>query len=286
MPQRIRQQARRLLAAALLGGASLAAAASAPVVGAAARLAPPARHAAATTVGAVLPSRLVCYDDVFVPYFMETDGKATGLNVDIMSAAASRLGIAIEFRVMPWRRLEAELARPDGGVDCAFAMSHTPQREAYLEFGKVALQPTEYALFVRDEQPGIATLADLDNKIIGVRAGFRLPDQIKAGVARQRWQVEEVGSDSANFQKLALKRVDAVLADSLVGQYTLHQLGAQHIHQVALPLMRFDTYLVFRKGPGGAALAAAFDGALKSLQQDGIIERLSAAYLQPVAPQQ
>ena len=96
-----------------------------------------------------LPASLVCHDDVFIPYFMQNDGRIEGLNVDVLREAASRIGIAIAFRATPWRRLESELAKPDGAVDCAFAMSRTARREQYLEFGKVALQPTEYALFVR-----------------------------------------------------------------------------------------------------------------------------------------
>lgn len=238
-----------------------------------------AAGAATVPLAAALPPHLVCYDDVFVPYFMQTDGQVHGLNVDVMREAARRVGISIEFRVMPWRRLEVELERKDGGVDCAFAMSRTPRREAYLEFGKVALQPTEYALFVRDDTPAIASLDDLDGKIIGVRAGFRLPERVKAGLAGQRWAIEEVGSDLASFQKLALKRVDAVLSDGVVGQYTLRQLGAQGIRRLAPPLARFDTYLVFRKGAAGKSLSQAFDAALKRMQQDGTMEHLGAPYL-------
>ncbi|WP_300758059.1 transporter substrate-binding domain-containing protein [Janthinobacterium sp.] len=232
-----------------------------------------------------LPARLVCHDDIFVPYVMLNQGHIEGLNVDILREAATRLGISIEFRVMPWRRLENELAKPQGSVDCAFAMSRTPQREQYLEFGKAPLQPTEYALFVRQPEGGAATAAtvtkldDLAGKVIGVRAGFRLPETIAAGAAQGRWTLAEVPSDTANFQKLALRRVDAVLADSSVGLYTLKQLKLADIRRLVPPLTRFDTYLVFRKNATSPALAAAFDRELKRMRQDGTFARISAAYL-------
>lgn len=233
----------------------------------------------AQAAGAGLPARLDCYDDVFVPYFMPSGEQVIGLNVDIMREAASRLGIAIEFHLMPWRRLQVELARTDGDqVNCAFAMSRTPAREIYLEFGKVALQPTDYALFVRADAR-VGGLDDLYGKVIGARAGFRLPDSVKDGAERLRWRVEEVGTDSANFQKLALQRVDAVLADSFVGSFTLRQLGLRNVRRLAPSLMRFDTYLVFKKGRFAVALAEAFNGALRRMQQDGTIDRFSAAYL-------
>lgn len=228
-----------------------------------------------------LPARLVCHDDVFVPYFMQGQGRIEGLNVDVLREAASRLGIVIEFRAMPWRRLENELARPQGSVDCAFAMSRTAQREQYLEFGKVPLQPTEYVLFLRqaDAMSGTARLEDLAGKVIGVRAGFRLPDAIAAGVAQGRWSIAEVPTDAANFQKLALHRIDAVLADGVVGQYTLKQLKLEGIARMTPPLERFDTYLVFRKSAASPALAAAFDRVFRRMRQDGSFAHITSAYL-------
>lgn len=241
----------------------------------------------AQAAAAGLPTHLVCYDDVFIPYFMPSGATAIGLNVDILREAAHRLGIEIEFHVMPWRRLQVELARPDGGeVSCAFAMSRTADREQYLEFGKVPLQPTEYTLFVRDEAGSVTRLDELDDKVIGARAGLRLPDSVQAGADLQRWRIEEVTTDAANFQKLARKRVDAVLADGFVGSYTLHALGLRNVRRLAPALLRFDSFLVFKKGPQAAALADAFDGALRRMQQDGTLDRLSQAYVSGITNMQ
>lgn len=228
-----------------------------------------------------LPARLVCHDDIFVPYFMQNGARIEGLNVDVLREAASRLGIAMEFRAMPWRRLETELAKPQGAVDCAFAMSRTPERERYLEYGKVPLQPTEYALFVRQASGGQAPLRldDMAGKVIGVRAGFRLPAAVALGVAEGRWTLAEVPTDSANFQKLALHRVDAVLANSTVGLYTIRQLKLGGIVPLAPALTRFDTFIVFRKSAMSPELASAFDRVLKQMRQDGSIARITTAYL-------
>ena len=248
---------------------------------AAACLVLPALAVAAAPASDELPASLVCHDDVFVPYFMQNDGRIEGLNVDMLREAASRLGISISFAAMPWRRLETELAKPGGSVDCAFAMSRTPQREQYLEFGKVPLQPTEYALFVRqaDGARPVVHLDDLAGKVIGVRAGFRLPDEIADGVASGRWKIAEVQTDTANFQKLALRRIDAVLADSYVGLYTLRQLKLSGIARLAPPLSRFDTFIVFRRSAHSAALAAAFDRIFRRMRQDGTFARISSAYV-------
>jgi ABC-type amino acid transport substrate-binding protein len=257
----------------------------------AAALAPPAAVSATSLPGAALPSRLTCYDDVFAPYVMQNAGVVSGLNVDILREAGARLGIAIDVAVMPWRRLESELARrQDSAVDCAFAFSRTPEREAFMEFGRVPMQPTEYALFVRADSP-INGLQDMTGKTLGVRAAFRLPDVIRAGAAEKFWQLSEVGTDAANFQKLSLQRVDAVLADSVVGLYTIGQLKLGKLRRLTEPVARFDTYVVFKKSANSAALAAAFDHVFRQMQQDGAMLRLSAPYISagalvasPVAP--
>ena len=132
--------------------------------------------------------------------------------------------------------------------------------------------------------PAGGRLDDLAGKVIGVRAGFRLPEAIAAGAAQGRWSIAEVPTDAANFQKLALQRIDAVLADGIVGQYTVRQLKLGGIARVApsppsSPSMRFDTYIVFRKSAASPALAAAFDRVFRQMRQDGTFARITSAYL-------
>ena len=235
----------------------------------------------ATNAFAALPDRLVCYDDLFTPYFMLQDGRYTGVYKDVLSEAAGRAGIVIEFRHMPWRRIESELERH--GIDCAFALSRTARREQYLDYGKVPLHPTEYVLFVRDEAGAAAGLEDLQGKTIGVRAGVRLPVEITAGVRAGRFKVSEINSDAVNFQKLKLRRVDAVLTDAFVGMYTLRQLNLPGVRQLSPSLMSFDTFVVFPKSMQSARLAAAFDRAFEDMRHDGSYERLTASYLNGLA---
>lgn len=225
-----------------------------------------------------LPSKMVCYDDVFEPFFMLDGDKWTGLNVDVLREAARRAGIAIDFKQMPFKRLELELVRgADSSVQCGFAFSRTEAREKYMVFGKVPMQPTEYTLFVRTEEHGVDRLEDLAGKVIGVRTGFRLPDAIAEGAKAGRWRLEDVGSDDINFKKLSLKRVDAVLANRDVGLYTLRSLRLSDIHPLQ-PLMRFDNFVVFSRQDSSEALALAFDRALESMNADGTMTRLRAAY--------
>jgi polar amino acid transport system substrate-binding protein len=234
--------------------------------------------------GDAVPRHLVCHDDTYIPYFMQEGDRFAGVDADLLREAAKRLGIALEFRMMPFRRILSELDRKaDSSVDCAFALSRTPAREQILEFGNEALESTEYTLFVRDEANGIGSLADLMGKTIGVRAGFRLPESIAKGVERQQWRIAEIGTDAGNFQKLSIHRVDAVLADKLIGMYTMQQLKLGKVRLIEPPVLAFHTYLVFKKSANSHALAAAFDRALAEMRRDGTFERIRAVYGQAPA---
>jgi polar amino acid transport system substrate-binding protein len=236
---------------------------------------PPAANAAPE-----LPTHLVCYDDIFQPYFMQEGQKVTGLNVDMIAEAGRRAGIAVEFRQIPFKRLELELAQGKASnIECGFSFSRTEAREKYMTFGKVPIQPTEYTLFVRTEQSGIETLDALTGKVIGVRSGFRLPDVIAEGAKDRHWHIDDVGSDDVNFKKLALKRVDAVLTNRDVGLYTLRELKMSGIHPLSPPLSYLDTYMVFPKSDKAELLAAVFDQAFSAMSTDGTTKRLREKYL-------
>ncbi|MFC4160556.1 substrate-binding periplasmic protein [Chitinimonas lacunae] len=227
-----------------------------------------------------LPRRhLVCYNDLLAPYFMRGSTGYAGLNTDLVAQAAKRLGITVEFREMPWKRLEWEIRRGrDSLVECAFAFSRTPEREAYMEYTNVVMQRTEYVLFVRKDDP-FATLSDFRGRVIGVRRGFRLPEAIQHGVAKHHFSIEEADDEQSNFRKLAARRLDAVLINLDVGLYVLAQMQETGIRPLLPPLSYLDNYLVFTRGKNLGNLIPAFDRELARMQQDGTQARLRSQYL-------
>jgi ABC-type amino acid transport substrate-binding protein len=227
-----------------------------------------------------LPKHLICYDDIFQPFFMDVAGQLSGLNVDIIAEAARRIGIEVEFHQMPFKRLELELSRgEDSTIDCGFGLGQTEARKQMMTFGQVAIHKTEYVLFVRDEKPGVTTTSDLTGKVIGMRSGYRLPDIIKDGDLSGRWHIDEVGSDEVNFKKLLLKRVDAVLSNRDVGLFTIRAMKLDGIRYLSPALSRFNNYMVFPKAERSNQLANAFDHALAAMTSDGTIRRMHEKYL-------
>jgi len=100
-------------------------------------------HAATETVR-------IAYPEVFPPFTEFEDGKAEGLAVDIVGAAAKRGGIEIEFVPVPFEQVQRTLE--DGRAEAVFPLAITPERLPMFDFSDPFLV-TGGALFVRRRVP-------------------------------------------------------------------------------------------------------------------------------------
>ena len=87
--------------------------------------------------------------EVFPPYVVDRQGRATGPLVDVLRAACERLGWRCEASLLPWRRAlaEAEAGRLDG----LFPLLQAPERERLFHFSSPVVN-ARYALFSRSGQ--------------------------------------------------------------------------------------------------------------------------------------
>ena len=102
----------------------------------------------------------IAYADVFPPFTQLKDGKAEGLAVEIVRAAAGRAGIEVEFVGVPFEEVQRTLE--DGRAEAVFPLTITPERVARFDFSDPFVV-TGGALFVRapDSTPhGLGSLAD------------------------------------------------------------------------------------------------------------------------------
>jgi polar amino acid transport system substrate-binding protein len=88
----------------------------------------------------------IAYADVFPPFTELKDGKAEGLAVEIVRAAAGRAGIEVEFVNVPFEQVQRTLE--DGRAEAVFPLTITPERLARFDFSDPFLV-TGGALFVR-----------------------------------------------------------------------------------------------------------------------------------------
>jgi polar amino acid transport system substrate-binding protein len=88
----------------------------------------------------------IAFADVFPPFAELKDGKAEGLAVDIVRAAAVNAGIDVQFVAVPFEQVQRTL--DDGRADAVFPLTITPERRPLFDFSDVFLV-TGGALFVR-----------------------------------------------------------------------------------------------------------------------------------------
>jgi polar amino acid transport system substrate-binding protein len=88
----------------------------------------------------------IAHDQNFPPFSMTIDGNAQGLVLDILRAAAARVGTDIIFLAVPFDQKQVTLE--NGQADAYFPLSITPERQQSFDFSEV-LVVTGGSVFVR-----------------------------------------------------------------------------------------------------------------------------------------
>jgi polar amino acid transport system substrate-binding protein len=224
---------------------------------------------------------ITCYSDVFAPFVTLEGSEIRGIDVDIIAEAGRRVGITVNFRLLPWVRLERDISLGAASdVECAFAYTVTDLRKTYMDFTTVPVKLTELSIFARRGRfESFKGIEDLKGKTIGIRRGFKMPAAMQAMVDQGSIKLEEVNSDQQNFEKLARDRIHAIFSNREVGLETLEQLGRTDIIALTPSVQVTPTYLVFNKAKGLADLLPLFDKAFKAIATDGTYRKIRARYL-------
>jgi ABC-type amino acid transport substrate-binding protein len=223
---------------------------------------------------------ITCYSDVFAPYVIAEGTTVRGIDVDTIAEAGRRAGVKVNFKILPWLRIERDIAMGAvGGVDCAFAYTATEARKAYMDFTTVPVKLTELVLFVR--RGTFESFQGFDmfkGKTIGVRRGFKVPEAMRVLVDQGSITLEEVNVDLQNFEKLKRGRLAAVLSNHEVGDDTLAQMGSTDMVALSPSVQVTPTYLVFNKAKDLAGLVPLFDKGFQSVVADGTYRKIVARY--------
>jgi polar amino acid transport system substrate-binding protein len=105
----------------------------------------------------------IAYNNLLPPFTEAKDGKAVGLVVDIVRAAAERAGVDIEFVPVPLDHMETALS--DGRAEAVIPVAASPERRERLDFSQMLLT-TGGALFVRQPEPTPGSLQALAGKTV------------------------------------------------------------------------------------------------------------------------
>lgn len=219
----------------------------------------------------------------FYPFVMERDGRAEGIDVEVVTELCARIDYSCDIEFYPWNRV---LSNVETGVsDAGFSAFYTKERARYATYLRYPIHNSIFNVFVlKGTEFTFSSLNDLFGKRIGVNRGFSLGEEFAQAVSEGRFQVEEVGDTDSNIQKLLHGRLDCIVANYYETMILLDHQGLTG-RVVALPdpvVPPKGAYLIVSKMsavPERDALISRMNEALKGMYEDGTVDRITEKYL-------
>lgn len=217
--------------------------------------------------------RLRIVSDDWAPYFYLEDGEFKGVDHDIVSAVFKRLGVQVDWELMPWKRCLAMVH--EGQVDGVLDIFKMPGRD--LIYPDEALSQVEFVLYQASARPHrIEHIDDLAGLTVGTSPGYTYGDAFSDSPLFHR---EPAPTQQANFGKLALGRIDLLLTDRRVGRFLRRQMALeQRVEELSLVINQQPQFLALARKPGREALAAAFSEELQRFRQEPAYAAIQARY--------
>lgn len=219
----------------------------------------------------------------FPPYSYLENGKPTGIDVDIINEMAQRGRLKIKIKFVPWKRVMHYTKY--GIVDGAFAAFKSPEREMIADYVQTPLHKSTYKLFVKKDK-GIQynSIQDLYGKRIGKNLGFHIGGEFEHAAKDGKIIILEAAMER-NFKRLIHDRIDGVVGNSNEVWMVIKKMNVSD-EIVALPKSvrkPRGAYLMIPKSSkteNKEKLVQKISNTLKSMEEDGTIDRINSIYLQ------
>ncbi|MGB1239445.1 MAG: substrate-binding periplasmic protein [Pseudomonadales bacterium] len=219
---------------------------------------------------------IIGYAD-YRPYSYLDQGKAQGLEVDLLNAVlADRLGVELEHRVLPWKRVQHQVA--SGQID-AFVAVASQARSSYAKPSAQALVYGQISAFTRTEDArfkGISTLslAQLKPFDIGAIAGSGWVANNLPG-----YSVQSAFSIDAMADMLMAQRVDVIVENPLIFNHHLSLENQQlKVRETTIEQTGFELVFYVSRKSQHLGILESFDRALAQMRSDGSHAKILKPY--------
>jgi ABC-type amino acid transport substrate-binding protein len=215
----------------------------------------------------------IAYNNILPPFAETKDGKAVGLVVDIVQAAAERAGYGVEFLPVPLEQMESSLR--DGRALAMMPAASTAERRERMDFSETLLM-TGGALYVLAPNPTPASLQALAGKtVVTPRTG-----PLAAFIQKTAPDVKLVVAED---YETSLARVVNGDADAAALNYQAGAMLAARLHPGKLTVPR----VMFLELPFGAAVLkgqnaeflSRFNAGLRAIRVDGTWDRINKNWM-------
>jgi polar amino acid transport system substrate-binding protein len=217
-----------------------------------------------------------------IPTSYVENNNQTGILVDIVNEAFSRIDHTVEIKLMPWARCLKWVEQ--GYVDGIFSAYITDSRKAFLNYVPEVLITQRQAFFVSIDSTirFDGELNSLTDKTIGVinetSYGSRLDSALQTDLFKYQ---DKAQSSKSNVLKLLAGRVDIIPSYTHVALYTAKKLGKiDQIKELAPPLEETPSYLAFTNKRDYSTVIEDFNIALIAMKKDGTYDSIFQKYLE------
>jgi polar amino acid transport system substrate-binding protein len=222
--------------------------------------------------------------DDWYPYFSRHDSEHLGIMGDIVTQAADRAGVEVNFRPsMPWKRILFNLG--SGRLDIIAGSLKTQQREKQFQFSN-AVHLAELRVFVRkDRSFKFTQLSDLVGKQGGKVRGMSL-GQKADNYAFNNLVIDDLPSPKSLFQMVESGRVDYGIFYWSTGMQEIERYNLSSIIEV-LPtaLATEGLYIAFSKSSLCQSQITLLNNEIQKMKDDGSIEPIIQYYHSAIASQ-
>lgn len=210
------------------------------------------------------------------PYRIVQEGEEgsahSGFYVDIMREAATRAGIDLEFKVVPFKRALVLLER--GEADIMLGPNRTVEREAYLDYLDVEISREAKVFYLREDEPDIVDYADLAGRRIAVLRGAKYFDQFDSDEDLEK---VKLASYATAIRVVEGGRVDALIMPELQGDYLLKEHG-QPLRKSTYSVPGRPSYIAVSKRSPLQESRESLLRALRSMDEDGTTAAIISRY--------
>jgi len=204
--------------------------------------------------------------------YIDTDGQATGVHWDYLTAIEKKSGVCINKRLMPYARLWRSLedGQHDGGI-----IFRSPSREQAIK--PVAQIRNLRTLVIPKKGTTLKTYTDLSGLIIGKTRGTRLNDRFDNDTTLLKLELNDYAQAAKMIQR---GRVDAIAGSGVLLNY--HLSKQQLLNQVDLSqsftLGRREQWLQLSKKSNHLSKTPRLKQATEQLRAEGVLDRIMTKY--------
>lgn len=219
---------------------------------------------------------VVCVDAANPPFMSLVNGKATGLYPSLIATALQTAGIHAKLDAKPWKRCIADIDDAKVGVGGIYKNEERLKKYDFSE----PIFVEKMAVYFHASRPlEFAGVDSLAGKRVGVVRGWSYGDAFDKAVLDGVITVEDVSADVQNFQKLAARRLDAVLAIDEAGAALLKAGKLADVQKSPRYLFENSTYLAFHKREGQVETLKKFNTAITTMKKAGQLQNIATEAL-------